>query len=134
MANFSAAFEKPVYAAVRMVVGFLFACHGAQKLFGVPGGGGNVPVFGLHGFHHASTSVIAAGVIEFGAGTLIAIGLLTHFAAFLASGEMAFAYFTVHAHGSFFPIVNKGELAVLYCFVFLYIAVRGVGRWGIDKS
>jgi putative oxidoreductase len=76
--------------------------------------------------------VLAAGVIELVCGVLIAIGLLTGFAAFVASGQMAFAYFIGHAGNGFFPLVNKGELAVLYCFLFLYIATRGAVIWGLD--
>ena len=98
------------YAFMRMVVGFLFACHGAQKLFGM----------------------FAAGVIEFLAGCLVALGLWAGYAAFIASGQMAVAYFVVHAPDGFWPIVNKGELAALYCFVFLYVATRGSGRLSID--
>jgi putative oxidoreductase len=111
-----------LYALMRIVVALLFACHGAQKLFGVLGG---------HQVALASKFGVA-GVIEFFGGLLIAVGLFTSTAAFIASGEMAFAYFTQHMprHGA--PIQNGGELAVLYCFVFLYIASRGVGTWGID--
>jgi putative oxidoreductase len=111
-----------LYALMRIVVALLFACHGAQKLFGVLGG---------HQVALASKFGVA-GVIEFFGGLLIAVGFFTSTAAFIASGEMAFAYFTQHMprHGA--PIQNGGELAVLYCFVFLYIASRGVGTWGID--
>ena len=74
------------------------------------------------------------GLIELVCGALIVVGLLTGIAAFIASGEMAVAYFTVHAaHGGPIPLVNKGELAVLYCFVFLYIAAHGAGIWSIDN-
>jgi putative oxidoreductase len=78
--------------------------------------------------------MLAAGIIEFGGGVLIAIGLLTSVAAFIAAGEMAVAYFTVHARGGFWPIINKGELAVVYCFIFLYIAAHGAGRFAVEKS
>src|SRR5579864_6331301 len=100
-------FETHIYAIMRIVVGFMFSCHGAQKLFGVLGG---------HGLVHEPMMRVA-GVIEFVGGILIIVGFLTRFAAFIASGEMAFGYFTVHAPRSFFPLVNQGELAVLYCFV-----------------
>ena len=113
-----------VYPATRFVIGCLFACHGAQKLFGV---------FGGHSVIH-NPLMLAAGIIEFGGGLLIAIGLLTSVAAFIASGEMAVAYFTMHARGGFWPIVNKGELAVVYCFIFLYIASHGAGRFAVQKS
>ena len=104
------------YALMRIVTGALFACHGAQKLFGV-----------LGGQKQEAFLMVAAGVIEFVGGIMIAVGFLTSCAAFVASGEMAYAYFKQHAPGGFWPIVNRGELAVLYCFVFLYIASRGSG-------
>src|SRR3990167_4791455 len=116
-------FEEPIYAAMRFVVGCLFACHGAQKLFGVLGG--QVMTEPL---------MIAAGVIEFGGGVLVALGLFTSFAAFVASGQMAVAYFMAHASGGLWPIVNKGEMAVLYCFVFLFIAARGSGSFSLDRA
>ena len=109
------------YALMRIVAGALFACHGAQKLFGV-----------LGGQKQEATLMIVAGVIEFGAGILIAAGLLTSLVAFIASGEMAVAYFKQHAPGGFWPIINRGELAVLFCFVFLYIASRGSGILSFD--
>lgn len=116
-------FSPQLYGLMRIVVALLFACHGAQKLFGVLGG---------HQVALASKFGVA-GVIEFFGGLLIAIGFFTSTVAFIASGEMAFAYFTQHMprHGA--PIQNGGELAVLYCFVLLYIASRGVGAWGIDE-
>jgi putative oxidoreductase len=112
------------YALMRFIVGALFACHGAQKLFGVLGGQvmTGVPM------------MLAAGLIEFGCGVLVAVGLEAGFAAFLASGQMACAYFMVHASGGFWPIVNKGELAALYCLVFLYIASHGSGAYSIDRA
>ena len=110
-------FAPYFYALMRIVVGLLFMCHGAQKLFGVLGGH-RMPLMSQMGL---------AGVIEFGGGLLIAMGLFASIAAFIAAGEMAYAYFTVHAPKGTFPIQNAGELAVLYCFVFLYIASRGNG-------
>jgi putative oxidoreductase len=112
-----------VYPAFRFVFGLLFLCHGLQK-FGLFGGR-FVPVFSRLG---------AAAVIEVVCGPLIAAGAFTHIAAFVASGEMAFAYFLQHAPRGFWPIQNMGEPAVLYCFAFLYIAARGAGRFGFDKS
>ena len=116
-------FSPQLYALMRIVVGLLFACHGAQKLFGVLGGHQVVLAskFGL------------AGIIEFVGGLMIAIGFLTGTAAFIASGEMAYAFFTQHFPQRPAPIQNGGEPAVLYCFVFLYIAARGVGIWGVDQ-
>jgi putative oxidoreductase len=117
-------FAPQLYAIMRIVTGLLFACHGAQKLFGVLGGQ-QVPLVSLFGL---------AGVIECFGGLMIAVGLLTGFAAFIASGEMAAAYFKAHAPAGPIPIQNHGELALVYCFVFLYIASRGAGVWGIDKA
>jgi len=116
-------FSPQLYAVMRIVVGVLFACHGAQKLFGVLGGQ-QVQVASQFGL---------AGIIEFVGGLLIASGFLTGTAAFIASGEMAYAYFTQHMPKGGLPIQNGGEIAVLYCFIFLYIAARGVGIWGVDK-
>ena len=110
------------YAVMRLVVGLLFACHGAQKLFGVLGGASQL----------SNPMMLAAGVIEFAGGLLVGVGLWAGYAAFIASGQMAVAYFKVHASGGFWPIVNKGELAVLYCFIFLFIASRGSGSWSVD--
>jgi putative oxidoreductase len=115
-------YSEECYSIMRIIVGLLFTCHGAQKLFGVLGGQGL----------SSDPLIITAGIIEFGAGILIALGLWAGFAGFIASGEMAVAYFKMHAPGGFWPIVNKGELAVLYCFVFLYIASRGSGRLSVD--
>jgi putative oxidoreductase len=111
-----------VYGIMRIVVGALFACHGAQKLFGAFGGPAmtGVPL------------MLAAGIIELVGGGLVAVGLVTSIAAFIASGQMAVAYFMAHASKGFWPIVNHGELAALYCFVFLYIAARGAGRLSMD--
>jgi putative oxidoreductase len=117
-----------LYAVLRIVAGFLFACHGAQKLFGVLGGfgpsGGTAPLFSLMGL---------AGVIEFFAGALIMVGGLTGYAAFIASGQMAAAYFMAHHPRGFWPLLNDGEPAALFCFIFLYVASRGGGVWSIDR-
>ena len=112
-----------LYALMRIVVGLLFACHGAQKLFGLLGGP-QMPLMSRFGI---------AGIVEFFGGLMVALGFLTGTAAFIASGEMAYAYFTAHLPKGNVPIQNGGELALLYCFVFLYIAARGVGVLGIDK-
>ncbi len=112
-------------SVLRIIVGFLFLQHGAQKLFGFPAGPDTVPVvlFSLIGL---------AGVLEFFGGLLILIGLFTRPTAFLLSGQMAVAYFMAHAPQGFWPVVNKGELAVLYCFIFLYFAAAGAGPWSLD--
>lgn len=129
MERFLGTYSSYLYAVMRIVVGLLFACHGAQKLLGVLGGvdqqGGSAPLFSLFGL---------AGIIELVGGLLIAVGLMAGYAAFVASGEMASAYFIAHAPRGFWPIQNTGELAVLYCFVFLYIASRGAGVWSIDRA
>jgi len=114
-------FSNLFYALLRFVAGALFACHGAQKLFGVLGG------------QKQEGLLQVAGVIEFVGGILIAVGLFAGFAAFIACGEMAAAYFKQHAPGGFWPIINRGELAVLFCFVFLYVASRGSGILSIDS-
>ena len=118
-------YSGTIYALMRLMLGLAFACHGAQKLFGAFGS-------------HAATDkplMLVAGVIEFFGGLLIALGLKADYAAFVASGQMAVAYFMAHASsGGFWPIVNKGELAVVYCFVFLYIASRGSGALSVDAA
>ena len=110
-----------IYPAFRLVFGLLFLFHGLQK-FGLLGGQ-MVPMMSRSG---------AAAVIELLCGPLIAAGAFTRVAAFVASGEMAFAYFLNHYPRGFWPIQNGGEPAVLYCFAFLYIATRGAGRFGFD--
>lgn len=115
-------FTEPCYALFRIVFGLLFACHGVQKVFGMLGGQkAGVPL------------MIVGGWIELVAGILILVGFFAGIAAFIASGEMAVAYFMAHASGGFWPIVNHGELAVTYCFAFLYIAAKGSGIWSIDQ-
>jgi putative oxidoreductase len=105
------------YGLMRFVFGVLFACHGAQKLFGAFGGG----------VMTHSALLLTAGVIEFFGGILVAVGLMTRPAAFIASGEMAVAYFWKYAPNGPWPIQNKGEPALLYCFAFLFIAAFGAG-------
>jgi len=111
-----------IYAIMRIVVGILFACHGAQKLFGLLGGEQRI----------SDPLMLLGGIIEFGGGLMVALGLRAGFAAFLASGMMAVGYFKAHAPRGFWPIVNRGELAVIYSFVFLYIASKGSGLLSID--
>jgi len=112
-----------VYAVLRIVAGLFFATHGAQKLLGVLGG--QVAAFGTRSWF--------AGAIELVTGLLVALGLFTSWAAFIASGQMAFAYFLVHAKGGFWPVVNRGELPAVYAFLFLYIATRGTVAWGLRR-
>lgn len=120
-----ASFAPYAYAIMRIFVGLLFFCHGAQKVFGWFGGmgGQTAPLTSLFG---------VAGIIELVLGFLITIGFLTSYAAFIASGEMAVAYFMAHYPKSFWPIENEGEPAVLFCFVFLYMATQGAGIWSVD--
>ena len=125
MEKWLAGFAPQAYAAMRIVVGLLFLCHGLQKVFGLFGGinGAPAPLLSLFGI---------AGFIEVIAGALITIGFATAKAALIASGQMAVAYFTAHFPVGFWPIQNGGEEAVLYCFVFLYLATHGSGIWSID--
>ena len=114
-------FAPQLYALLRIVSGLLFACHGLQK-FGLFGGQ-PVPIMSQFGL---------AGVIELVGGVMIAAGLFTSLVAFICSGEMAVAYFKAHAPGGYLPLQNGGELAVLYCFIFLYVAARGNGTWSVQ--
>jgi putative oxidoreductase len=120
-------YQAESYALLRIVAGFLFSFHGAQKLLGWFAEG-TVP-FG--------TQMWLAGVIELAGGVLIMLGLFAREAAFVASGEMAVAYLQFHWRGQFgnqfFPIVNHGEMAVLYSFIFLLIATRGSGKWAVGR-
>ena len=122
MDGFLGRFAPQIYALLRIVAGLLFAQHGAQKLFGVLGGQ-QVSITSQLGL---------AAVIELVGGLMIAAGVFSSLAAFLASGEMAVAYFQAHAPRGLWPVQNGGELAALYCFIFLYIAARGNGVWSIQ--
>ena len=125
MADFMNPWTPHADALLRLVVGLLFLSHGLSKLMGFP-----VPPP-----REAPAFVIyAAGSIELVCGLLVALGLLTRWAAFLASGTMATAYFMAHFPRGFFPIANGGELAVLYCFAFLFIAASGSGIWSLDAA
>lgn len=116
--------SEVVFSVARMVVGFAFCLHGVEKMFGVLSRDEPVELLSQAG---------AAGVIELVAGALIMVGLYTQWAAFLASGEMAFAYFLSHHPRGFWLIENGGERAVVYCFVFLYFATRGSGPISLDR-
>lgn len=116
-------FEPYAYALLRIVAGLLFLFHGLQKVFGMYGGQ-SVSLTSMSGL---------AGLIELVAGTLIMIGLLASPAAFIASGEMAYAYFVVHQPNGTWPIQNRGELAALYAFIFLLVATRGSGTLSVDR-
>ncbi|RKH21151.1 DoxX family protein [Corallococcus praedator] len=117
-----------IYALLRIMAGLMFMQHGLQKLFGLFGGvPPGAPAFVVYG----------AGIIEFAGGALVALGLFAGPAAFIASGTMAFAFFLGHVvpnKGNLIPIANQGELAALYCFVFLFIAAHGSGIWSVDAA
>ena len=127
MEKFLAGYGPQAYTAMRIVIGLLFFCHGLQKVFGLFGGvnGAAAPLLSLLGI---------AGLIELITGALITVGWFTVIAAFIASGQMAVAYFIGHFPSGFWPIQNGGEDAVFYCFVFLYMATRGAGMWSIDGT
>lgn len=117
-------FADPVYCITRLIVGLLFASHGGQKILGFPPGG--------HGMPPEMLGQVGA-CIELVGGLLIAVGLLTRLAAFIASGEMAVGYFMMHAPGGFFPILNHGEPAVFYCWFFFFAVFYGGGMWSLDS-
>ena len=128
MMRFLEPYAECIHDTLRIVAGYCFMLHGLQKLFGVLGGPEDVELISLLGL---------AALIETIGGALIALGLFTRPAAFIASGEMAAAYFIAHAprDGLFlFPVTNQGEPAVLYCFLFLYLASAGPGAWSLDAK
>ncbi len=118
-------FQEPAYALLRITAGFMFLFHGTQKFFNFPQDYPYGPLTPL---------TASAGAIELVGGILLMLGLLTRPVAFLCSGTMAVAYWLVHGSQSFFPLVNHGELAALYCFIFLFIATKGAGIWSIDQQ
>ena len=124
--SFYATWTPRVLSILRIVAGFMLIAHGAQKLFGflAPPGMPSPATFDQMWF---------GGVLEFFGGLLILLGLFTRPVAFILSGMMAVAYFQMHAPGGFWPLQNKGELAALYCFVFLFFAVAGGGEWSLDR-
>jgi putative oxidoreductase len=125
MAEFMKPYGGQTYALMRIIVGALFLCHGLSKLLGFP----VPPPPGAPPF-----IIYFGGTVELVCGSLVFIGLFTRWAAFIASGFMAFAYWLAHGTKAFFPIANQGELAVLYCFVFLFIAAHGAGMWSVDAT
>jgi putative oxidoreductase len=123
--NFLTPWEPQLRSLLRIVAGFTFSLHGYQKFFGWFGGqGGQKPELG--------SLMGVAGVIETFGGALIILGLFTRPTAFVLSGQMAVAYFMMHWPVSFFPILNQGEITVLYCFIFLWLAAAGPGPLSID--
>jgi putative oxidoreductase len=120
-------FSGPLLSVLRIISALLFMEHGTSKLLQFPpseqAGAGPEPM----------TLIWFAGVLELVGGALLALGLLTRPVAFVLSGQMAVAYFMAHAPASAFPIINQGEAAILYCFIFLYIAAAGGGPWSADR-
>src|SRR5215218_7912482 len=123
--SFYASWTPRLLSVLRIIAAFLLIAHGAQKLFGflAPPGMPSFPPF---------SQMWVGGVLEFFGGLLLLLGLFTRPVAFILSGMMAAAYFQMHAPGGFWPLQNKGELAVLYCFVFLFFSVAGGGVWSVD--
>lgn len=124
MSNWCAGWAPHLLSVLRIITGFLFMEHGTMKLFGFPAPMGDIPLLSLMGM---------AGTLEVVGGFLILVGLFTQPVAFILSGEMAFAYFMAHAPQGFWPALNHGEPAVLYCFIFLYLAAAGGGSWSVER-
>lgn len=123
--NWLARWQSQLLALLRIVTGLLFLEHATIKFFAFPT---PFPV------HPLPPLLVAAGAIELVAGLLVTLGLFTRLAAFVAAGEMAVGYWMMHGSKSFWPTVNGGEAAILFCFVFLYIAAAGPGAWSIDRA
>lgn len=123
---FIAEWAPRMLSVLRIVAALLFIEHGTQKLFGFPGPPPN-------GFPIPLSLLWDAAVLEFAGGLLLLFGVFTRPVAFLLSGEMAFAYWMAHAPRNFFPVLNGGDAAILYCFVFLYLFVAGGGAWSVDQ-
>jgi putative oxidoreductase len=119
--------QPQMLAILRIMVALLFIEHATIKLFGFPPGG-------MPGQQPIGTLLGVAGIIEIVTGVLLLLGLFTRLAAFIAAGEMAVAYFMFHGSKGFYPAVNMGEAAILFCFVFLYLAAAGPGAWSIDGA
>ncbi len=125
--KFLSPWSPQLLSVLRLMTGLLFLSHGSAKLLHFP----HVDMF--NDLQVASVLGVA-GILELVGGTLVAIGLFTRLAAFVLSGEMAVAYFTAHAPQNFFPILNQGEGAILFCFIFLYLAAAGPGPWSLDGA
>lgn len=124
MSDFFTSWQPKILSVLRFITGFLFLWHGTQKILGFPPSG-----------REGELSAIAAtaGILELVGGILVMVGLFTRWTSFVMSGLMAFAYWMAHGTQAFLPIINKGELAVLYCFVFLYLFFAGGGSWSLDN-
>jgi putative oxidoreductase len=128
LAQTASAWAPRVLSVLRIVTGLLFVEHGTMKFFNFPPTemmAGGVPLVSLIGL---------AGILELVGGAFIVLGLFTRPVAFILSGEMAVAYFMAHAPSSFFPAINQGESAILFCFIFLYLACAGAGPWSVDAA
>ena len=130
MAGFMRNYSGETYALLRIVAGFLFFWHGSQKILGFPPY--PTPEAAAQAAQAPAFIIWTAGLIELIGGLLVMVGLFTRWAAFLASGLMGFAYWMAHGFQAPLPIQNHGELAAIYCFVFLYISARGGGKWSFD--
>jgi putative oxidoreductase len=122
------AWAPRMLSVLRVITGLLFVEHGTMKFFNFPPNdmfAGGVELMSLMGL---------AGILELVGGALIALGLFTRPVAFILAGEMAVAYFMAHAPSSFFPAVNQGEAAIMFCFIFLYLACTGAGPWSADAA
>jgi putative oxidoreductase len=119
--------EPRMLSILRMMVGLLYMEHGLAKVLGFPLQPNHAP------YALITLNPGLQGLLELVGGLLLALGLLTRCVAFVLAGDMAVAYFMVHAPRSFFPLLNGGELAIVYCFVFLYFWVAGGGEWGLDR-
>jgi putative oxidoreductase len=115
-------YQPQAYALLRIMTGFLFLWHGSQKLFSFPPAGMEIPLW----------TILVAGPIEFFGGLFVMFGFLSRWAAFICSGEMAFAYWIFHGPHAALPLLNHGEMAVLYCFLFLFISAQGSGICSVD--
>lgn len=124
MNTFLSSWSPRVLSILRMIAGFLIFFHGSQKLFNYPS---------KEGFTAATGLILVAGILEFFGGILLFLGLFTRITAFVLSGLMAVAYFMAHAPNGFLPLINKGELAVIYCFVYFYFVFAGGGAWSLDR-
>lgn len=124
MDSIVATWTPRMLSVLRIMAGLLFMEHGTAKLLNFPPS--DTP-------HELSTLTLIAGILELVGGALVAAGLLTRIVAFVLSGEMAVAYFMAHAPQSFFPLLNHGDSAILFCFIFLYLAFAGGGEWSLDR-
>ena len=126
MDSIIATWTPRMLSVLRIMAGLLFMEHGTSKLLNFPPPAAGMPT-------ELSTLTLIAGILELVGGALVAAGLFTRIVAFVLSGEMAIAYFMAHAPQSFFPLLNHGDAAILYCFIFLYLAFAGGGEWSLDR-